>query len=72
MLKSVKALLKLQTKLKAKHSAVAIKKVVKTVEGLGFTVTGIKAAPDGSFFVETAKGSGSAADPNPWDEVLPK
>ena len=71
MLKSVKALQKLQPKIKAKHSAVAIKKVVKTVEGLGFTVTGIKADPDGSFFVETAKAGKDAAG-NYWDKVLPQ
>ncbi len=70
MLKFVKALHKLEAKQKPKHSAVAVKKVVKTVEGLGFTVTGIKADPDGSFFVETAK-TGDLPD-NYWDKVLAK
>lgn len=72
MLKSVKALLKLQAKKKPKHSPVAIKKVVKTVEGLGFTVVGIKADPDGSFFVETAKSGKDTTPGNYWDKVLPK
>lgn len=73
VLSFAKGVVKLNTKSNPKHSPVAIKKVVKTVEGLGFTVTGIKADPDGSFFVETAKGVNDASLGDYWDDkVLPK
>lgn len=72
MLKIVKTLQQIQSKQHKKLSPVAIKKVVKTVEGLGFMVTGVKAAPDGSFFVETAKVSEDENPANYWDKVLAK
>ncbi|WP_202299112.1 hypothetical protein [Mesorhizobium sp. 131-2-1] len=60
----------MQAKQKGKLSPVAIKKVLKTVQGLGLTVRGVKARPDGSFFVETGKGDVQKAHENEWDEVL--
>jgi hypothetical protein len=54
------------------HSVVAIKKIVKTVQGLGLSVTGVKAQPDGSFFVETTNNGENAASGSYWDKVLPK
>ncbi|WP_140784498.1 hypothetical protein [Mesorhizobium sp. B3-1-7] len=70
MLKFAKVVHKLQAKQKGKLSPVAIKKVVKTVQGLGLSVTGVKAHPDGSFFVETGKDDLKNANENEWDEVL--
>lgn len=73
MLKFVKAARQIQAKQKAKPlSAAAIKKVAKVAGGLGLSIAGIHGNPDGSFFVSTTKTGDSAAEPNPWDEVLPK
>lgn len=72
MLKFVKTLRKMQSKQKTKLSPVNIKKVVKTVEGLGFVVTGVKADPDGSFFIETDKDGKDKSPANYWDKVLAK
>ncbi|MFI0848411.1 hypothetical protein [Mesorhizobium sp. IMUNJ 23232] len=68
----VKTLLKFKPVGSSKHSPIAIKKVIKSAENMGFAVTGIKANPDGSFFVETAKDGKAAVPGNYWDKVLPK
>lgn len=72
MFKAIKVLHKNQSSLPKVSAHQLIKKTIKTVEGLGLNVKGVKANPDGSIFVETEKQGVEKNPPSYWDKVLPK
>lgn len=63
----------LPTPKKPHVSITEAKRVAKLLQGLGKTVTGITAAPNGGFTVTAADPATIPAnEPNPWDKVLAK